>query len=140
MRIYTTSDLNIFRIAKNRPLSELHVKRMMKKDISEPIIVDSDMNVLDGQHRLEACRRANKPIRYVLNKRYPILVSLHKAGSTWVNSFIHKKYRHMRGGLVNKATNDFTEYFSIDKTSYFKDIDYEERIALLEKLRTFGLE
>ena len=59
MRIYTTSDLNIFRIAKNRPLSELHVKRMMKKDISEPIIVDSDMNVLDGQHRLEACRRAN---------------------------------------------------------------------------------
>ena len=140
MRIYTTSDLNIFRIAKNRPLSELHVKRMMKKDISEPIIVDSDMNVLDGQHRLDACRRANKPIRYVLNKTYPILVSLHKAGSTWVNSFIHKKYRHMRGGLVNKATNDFTEYFSIDKTSYFKDIDYEERIALLEKLRTFGLE
>ena len=140
MRIYTTSDLNIFRIAKNRPLSELHVKRMIKKDISEPIIVDSDMNVLDGQHRLEACRRANKPISYVINKRYPILVSLHKAGSTWVNSFIHKKYRHMRGGLVNKATNDFTEYFSIDKTSYFKDIDYEERIALLEKLRSFGLE
>ena len=140
MKIYTTSNYSLFKKAKNRPISEIIVKRLKKYDTLKPIIVDHDLNVLDGQHRLEACRQTGKPVSYIISKQYPILISLHKAGSTWVNSFIHKKYRKMRGGLVNKAMNDFTEYFGNDKTSYFRNIDYDERIALLEKLRTFGLE
>ena len=78
-------------------------------------------------------------------ERYPILISLHKSGSTWVNSFIHKRYRHI--GLTPPPRNLFTEFFiskskrrNQNKEHKFVQKTDEERIALLEHLRTFGLE
>ena len=83
-------------------------------------------------------------------ERYPILISLHKSGSTWINSFIHKRYRRI--GLTPPPRNLYTEFFHNDysgMTNVFEDKDTnyvftektnEERIALLEQLRTFGLE
>ena len=78
-------------------------------------------------------------------QRYPILISLHKSGSTWVNSFIHKRYRRI--GLTPPPRNLYTEFFCRDKEGDGENPDHifvrktdEERIALLEHLRTFGLE
>jgi len=76
-------------------------------------------------------------------QRYPILISLHKSGSTWVNSFIHKRYRRM--GLTPPPRNLYTEFFCSDEDMENPDHIFirktrEERIALLEHLRTFGLE
>ena len=79
------------------------------------------------------------------NQRYPILISLHKSGSTWVNSFIHKRYRNI--GLTTPPRNLYTEFFCKDKEADGENPNHifvrktdEERIALLEHLRTFGLE
>ena len=78
-------------------------------------------------------------------RKYPILISLHKSGSTWVNSFIHKRYRQI--GLTPPPRNLYTEFFCRDKEGDGENPDHifvrktdEERIALLEHLRTFGLE
>ena len=78
-------------------------------------------------------------------QKYPILISLHKSGSTWVNSFIHKRYRHI--GLTPPPRNLFTEFFiskskkrNENREHKFVQKTDEERIALLEHLRTFGLE
>ena len=78
-------------------------------------------------------------------QKYPILISLHKSGSTWVNSFIHKRYRHI--GLTAPPRNLFTEFLiskskrrNQNKEHKFVQKTDEERIALLEHLRTFGLE
>ena len=81
-----------------------------------------------------------------INKeRYPILISLHKSGSTWINSFIHKRYRRI--GLTPPPRNPYTELFcngrmsiDMDKNKLFAQRTDKERIALLEHLRTFGLE
>ena len=75
-------------------------------------------------------------------QRYPILISLHKSGSTWVNSFIHKRYRRI--GLTPPPRNLYTEFFCNNRGEnrehiFVRKTD-EERIALLEHLRTFGLE
>ena len=76
------------------------------------------------------------------NQRYPILISLHKSGSTWVNSFIHKRYRNI--GLTTPPRNLYTEFFCKDRGEntdlIFTQKTDEERVALLEHLRTFGLE
>ena len=80
------------------------------------------------------------PFNYKDKKNYPILISLHKAGSTWVNSFIHKKYRSI--GLTLPPRNSFTEFFGdLNRNEcYFNPLNYSERIKLLEKLRLFDLE
>ena len=78
-------------------------------------------------------------------RKYPILISLHKSGSTWVNSFIHKRNRHI--GLTPPPRNQYTEFFiskskrrNENREHKFVQKTDEERIALLEHLRTFGLE
>ena len=76
----------------------------------------------------------------------PLLISLHKSGSTWVFSYIHKHYRQM--GITMPPNNIYSEFFTdkqkitkhnIIKNEFLKRSS-EERFALLELLRKFGLE
>ena len=78
-------------------------------------------------------------------QKYPILISLHKSGSTWVNSFIHKRHKRYRGiGATLPPRNQYTEFFCKNRGENekhkFVQRTNKERIALLEQLRTFGLE
>ena len=81
----------------------------------------------------------------------PILISLHKSGSTWVFSHIHKHYRKM--GMTMPPNNLYSEFFhkynspdldfhhQMEPTeNQFVQRSVDERFALLEMLRTFGLE
>jgi len=75
-------------------------------------------------------------------EKYPILISLHKSGSTWINTFIHKRYRRI--GATFPPNQLYTEMFcngrNVDTDKTFAQRTDEERIELLEKLRTFGIE
>ena len=86
-----------------------------------------------------------------LNKPRGIqLISLHKSGSTWVQSYIHKKYR--RFGVTLPPSNLYSEVFTLrnhedkdhvyheDKDHIFLKWSNQKRIALLKDLRNFGLE
>jgi hypothetical protein len=53
----------------NRELNKLHVARL-KKSFSDnylftPILVNSNMEIIDGQHRIEAAKGLNLPIRFI---------------------------------------------------------------------------
>lgn len=56
----------------NREVNERHVKKLMDRIEANnllhvnPIIVDHDMRVIDGQHRLEASRRLGVPVYYIV--------------------------------------------------------------------------
>lgn len=71
-----TKDYEIFKKhASNRPINETLVHRLMNS-ISEknllkirPIVVNDEMQILDGQHRLEAARRLGIPIYYQIEKQ-----------------------------------------------------------------------
>ena len=84
---------------------------------------------------------------------FPLLISLHKSGSTWVFSYIHKHYR--KRGITMPPNNLYSEFFvdapyfsqrhlrtySLNKIkNEFIKRSLEERFALLELLRKFGLE
>jgi hypothetical protein len=63
------------RVGLNRSIKNKNVERLMKSfeltggmSMSKPIIVDKEFNIIDGQHRLEACKRMGIPVHYVVFK------------------------------------------------------------------------
>jgi len=69
--VFQTTDYDQFRYFEaNRDISTSHTARvaksiMMKNLIVDfPILVDRDMYILDGQHRLDACRKLKIPVYY----------------------------------------------------------------------------
>lgn len=68
-KIFSTTDYNKFKLMKgNRAVDPRHVQALMKamekKDLLIPIAVNSKMEVLDGQHRLEARKNLKLPVPY----------------------------------------------------------------------------
>lgn len=69
-QILTTTDYSKFKkLQGNRGVEEIRVKSLMDSIkqvgwISNPIIVNRKMEVVDGQGRLEALRRLNLPVEY----------------------------------------------------------------------------
>ncbi len=73
MNAIKTVDYGLFKtVLGNRVLNESHVKRLMDsiriKNLLEknPVIVNKNFDVIDGQHRLEAATRLETPIYYVV--------------------------------------------------------------------------
>jgi hypothetical protein len=67
--IITTKDYSIFsKMQGNRVVNEKHVKKLMKafeyNYLKTPIFVNSKMEIIDGQHRLEAASRLGYPVFY----------------------------------------------------------------------------
>ena len=70
-----TSDYSIFKKHEsNRVINELALRKLINsiksKNMLElrPILVDSQMRVIDGQHRLEAAKALRVPIFYLMKK------------------------------------------------------------------------
>ena len=76
-KIYSTTEYGAFnKLRGNRAVNELHVRRLVEaikeKDLQIPIIVDHDMNVLDGQHRLDAYKIVGNPITYIIKDKFEL--------------------------------------------------------------------
>lgn len=74
--IKVTDDYKIFRRIKgNRQLSKSHIKNLVKvfeKDKNvlayDPVLVNEELEVIDGQHRVEAAKLAKAPVYYIIYK------------------------------------------------------------------------
>lgn len=73
MQIAATKDYSRFKvITGNRAVTETHVKKLMasigRKNLLPyaPILVNEDMEVIDGQHRLEAAKLLNLEVYYLV--------------------------------------------------------------------------
>jgi len=76
-KIHTTTDYGQFQhIEGNRELNPRHVARLVKaiteKDLQIPILVDQDMRVVDGQHRLEAYKELKIHVTFIIKKDFDI--------------------------------------------------------------------
>lgn len=78
LMVNTTSDLGLFKkMIGNRPVNPQHVKRLsmsIKKYgmLVNPILVNENYEVIDGQHRLEAAKDANSSVYYIKVPKYGI--------------------------------------------------------------------
>ena len=111
--VYRTQDYDKFVSYKsNREVGENHVKKMVRKIRlanhldSHPISVNSNFNVIDGQHRLEAARRLNLPIYYIINDRFTVetLACVNSASKNW-------------------APPDYLHHFLVEGNKEYKKLD-----------------
>lgn len=75
--VLVTKNYDMFKLMPdNRNLNLLHVKRLIESFNEQylmcPIIVNERHEVIDGQHRLAACRETNNLVYYIVIKGYGI--------------------------------------------------------------------
>lgn len=74
-KVYSTKNYAQFSSLKgNRTVNEIHVARlkesMSKRLLFSPIIVNEYHEIIDGQHRFQACQSLDLPINYIVVKGY----------------------------------------------------------------------
>jgi hypothetical protein len=75
--IYETRNYSQFKImSDNREINLLHVQRLINSfndlHLVSPIIVNEKLEVIDGQHRLQASKETGKPVYYIILRGYGI--------------------------------------------------------------------
>lgn len=88
--VHTTEDYTRFEFNElNRGVDAAHVRKLKKniKDIGlvQPITVDSDGHIIDGQHRFHACRELGIPVRYIIQDSMNMedVVALNNMSKPW---------------------------------------------------------
>lgn len=98
--VYETDNFDIFKLNKyNREISQAKVAKFMEQDLKDVIYpVNSKGEILDGQHRIMACRELNQKIRFMIidNADEDYIHNINTIGSVW-------------------STKNFVDYFSAKK-------------------------
>lgn len=98
----TTSNYGLFKtVPGNRKVNHNHVEKLVqaieKKNLLAefPIIINENMEIIDGQHRLFAAQQLGIPVPYVINKHLELtnVISINSSSRPWtvedyVESFI----------------------------------------------------
>ena len=91
-KIFRTFDYSVFKfLPENRELIDLQknkIKSLMQLDDDlhlHPIIVNENMEIVDGQHRFEAAKALDREIFYVIDDNYNShkLISINTSQRTW---------------------------------------------------------
>lgn len=103
---YISTDYDKFKtLPGNRPIEELRVKKLMESlkehgyRESQPVIINKLGQKVDGQARIEACRRLGIPFVYEVDPDAGILecISINNTSTPWkmqdyVNAYVEKGY------------------------------------------------
>lgn len=115
--VYTTEDYSLFkRLIGNRDIPESRISKIVESIqsigwVHNPIVVNENMEVIDGQGRLTALQRLKMPVEYVIAPG---------AGT--------KECVHMNMNMVNWKLPDFVKSYAEQGNE-----NYQRLISLMEK-------
>lgn len=124
-KIFQTSKYDKFKILpENRNISEKHVANLVQSIADEdmgastPIVVDKEMNIIDGQHRFEARKRLGRPIFYIItaHKSLGAIKLLNSTSRVWryedhIASFAKQGYEEFQ------RLQEFAKLYGISATA-----------------------
>jgi len=143
---YVTKKYEIFKyLSGNRDINKLHVNRlkqsMKQKYLFTIILVNEKNEVIDGQHRLEACKDLQLPIRYIIAKGYGLeeVQRLNANSKSWnaddymngycnlgyKNYIIYRDYKKRYGFGHNETQALLTGKFTRGKNTGFNDGNFQ---------------
>ncbi len=108
LKVNVTSDLNIFKFLKgNRPPNPQHIKRLAASIkefgmLCNPILVNENHEIIDGQHRYLAAKEVKSPVYYIVAKGYA-LEQVHALNLNQKN-WTAKEFLH---GYANMGLKDY---------------------------------
>lgn len=120
--VMLTSDYGMFKhINGNRDLLESNIQAIMnqlrERGQQQPIIINDRNEVIDGQHRLEACKRLKMPIQYIKRSGATLddVISTNIVGKKWgvqdyINRFVaegNENYVQLQNFLEHAKTLGF---------------------------------
>jgi hypothetical protein len=117
-KIYLASEYNQFKLVKgNRKIdTNLKLEQSIKKiGILRPIIVNSNMEILDGQHRYSIAKKYALPLPYYVSssKNIDDIIDLNNSSKKWsIEDYINK---YKQDGLSDYEQLDYlrTEYRNV---------------------------
>lgn len=90
MKIQTTTNYGQFNfLLANRSINESKVNNLAHEialnGLKVPIIVNEHLEVIDGQHRLQACKQVQEPLKYFVSRGATVedAAAANQAGSNW---------------------------------------------------------
>lgn len=90
IQVHQTKDYDLFKsVDGNRQINDLHKKRLKKsmeeKYLINPIIVNENHEIIDGQHRFESAKELGLPVNYLQIKGYglPEVHRLNQNSKNW---------------------------------------------------------
>lgn len=100
-----------------------------------PIIVNDDLEVIDGQHRLEICKELKCEVEYIVRKGLKIYdtVNMNRVANAWKNSDIITSYIDRGLGLFPDV-NILCKKYNLDPVTILGIVDrkYTKRDALIK--------
>lgn len=121
MQIQSTKDYNMFKtVSGNRELSQSNLVNLSKSILSNnmlavsPILVNTNMEIIDGQHRLEVARNNDLTIYYIVmdNASLTEVLQLNVNRAGWTSTDYLKS--HVSQGNENYIyLQDFLERFGL---------------------------
>lgn len=114
-KLIKTTDYSIFKKhMNNRQIDALNLKKIIHSIKTQnmlefrPILVDEDMCVIDGQHRLEAAKQLNIPVYYQMNEKasHEDIVLLNSHQKIWTTEE-YISYYISRGNQEYKRLQDY---------------------------------
>jgi len=111
--VYKTFNYDQFNFVKaNRPISQSLLKELIEAFRIEYHLticnVNEKMDIIDGQHRILACKALNEPVRYVIDSKAGIneIKGLNKTGQRWEK----KEFLHLHTTLGVEPYVQMTEF------------------------------
>ena len=164
--VYMTTDYSLFKFQEgNRIINPRNYNKLLKsvkeKQLRIPIIVNENMEIIDGQHRFKSWREEGKPIYYIINEGYGLeetkranIVSATWTTQDFVNTYVAEGKESYIVFKELKAThgvsnNDLLFLFALYQRKTIKNmkddfvlgglsLEGEEHVRLfLEKLELF---
>lgn len=134
IQIFETNNYNIFKfLPGNRNVDEKHVDELVcsisEKDLKNPIVVNEDYEIIDGQHTLEARRKLCKTVYYIIQEKLGIndVILANNHSRIWKLEDFIKSYAD-RGfddyQKIYKLTRESTSFTSLAIGAMLLEADY----------------
>lgn len=119
--VLSTLNYGLFKLMRgNRVVNDTQVNRlvasMKRKYIPVPIIVNGKYEIIDGQHRLAACRVLGLPIYYIKGENYDLndVQQINSASKNWTPIDHAQSYATL-GNKDYQTYLDFVEEYGFEK-------------------------
>lgn len=129
LRIFRTTDYSIFKFSElNRDINQLNLKKIKHSMETigfipnKRILVNEDMEIIDGQHRYIACKELGLPIEYEIIQECENVYTNLNTGGKPLSAYDYIKYYSTKGfnvyTTISKLYEQYKNECTITEVSY----------------------